>query len=57
MKNAILTLNAGSSSVKFALFDADKDLALEFKGQVDGIGSDARLKIQKADGTVAVERD
>ena len=57
MKNAILTLNAGSSSVKFALFDAHKGLTLEFKGQVDGIGSDARLKIKKADGTVAVERD
>ncbi len=57
MKNVILTLNAGSSSVKFALFDADANLALEFKGQVDGIGSDARLKIKRADGTVVVERD
>ena len=57
MKNVILTLNAGSSSVKFALFDAGADLALDFKGQVDGIGSDARLKIKRADGTVAVERD
>jgi acetate kinase len=57
MKNSILTLNAGSSSVKFALFDGDNDLALNLKGQVDGIGSDARMKIKRADGSVVVERD
>jgi acetate kinase len=57
MKNSILTLNAGSSSVKFALFDGDNDLALNLKGQVDGIGSDARMKIKQADGSVVVERD
>jgi acetate kinase len=57
MKNSILTLNAGSSSVKFALFDGDNDLVLNLKGQVDGIGSDARMKIKRADGSVVVERD
>jgi acetate kinase len=38
MKDAILTLNAGSSSIKFALFAADlAELALVARGQVEGI--------------------
>lgn len=57
MSDVILTLNAGSSSVKFALFEAQKEPALVLKGQVDGIGSDARLKVKRADGTVATEHD
>ncbi len=57
MSRAILTLNAGSSSVKFALFVADKSVAPLFKGQVDGIGADARLKVKRPDGSTAEERD
>ncbi len=39
----ILALNAGSSSLKFAVFDA---LTLRLKGQVSGIGSMPRLEIE-----------
>jgi acetate kinase len=41
MSNDILALNAGSSSVKFALFDTDAcgDPPLVFKGEIEGIGT------------------
>ncbi|MEE9314853.1 MAG: acetate/propionate family kinase [Rhizobiaceae bacterium] len=57
MKEMILTLNAGSSSVKFALFEAASEPVLIFRGQVDGIGSDARMKVKGADGEIINKRD
>lgn len=41
MKKAILTINAGSSSIKFALFSLAHPIAevAEFSGQIDGIGA------------------
>jgi len=39
----ILVLNAGSSSLKFAVYDG---LTLKLKGQVSGIGSTPRLEIE-----------
>lgn len=53
----ILTLNAGSSSVKFAVFKPAREPELVMKGQVDGIGSDAWLKLKRADGTVVEDHD
>ncbi len=47
--DAIVALNAGSSSVKFACFGAD-DLAPVLRGEVDGIGSRTRLKVDGAAG-------
>ncbi len=57
MADMILTLNAGSSSVKFALFSQAEEPELTFRGQVEGLGADARLKVKRADGTVVVEHD
>ena len=57
MTKAILTLNAGSSSVKFALFDCDNDLAALQKGQISGIGTDAVLKIKDGTGATIIDRD
>jgi acetate kinase len=37
----ILALNAGSSTLKFALFDGRRELALRFKDQVPGAGATA----------------
>jgi acetate kinase len=34
----ILTINAGSSSIKFALFDSDDSLHRILKGSIDGVG-------------------
>jgi acetate kinase len=41
----ILTLNAGSSSVKFALFPVSTDAEATASGQVDGIGVTPRLTL------------
>lgn len=57
MSGTILTLNAGSSSVKFALFEHATEPVLSLKGQLEGLGGDVWLKVKRADGTVAVERD
>ncbi|TVQ85715.1 MAG: acetate/propionate family kinase [Chromatiaceae bacterium] len=52
----ILTLNAGSSSIKFALYSvADGDLVLTAKGQVEGIGTAPRFLAKAADGTRLAE--
>ena len=50
MSDAILVLNAGSSSLKFALFEtaaaADADPALRLRGQIEGIGHSARFDLE-----------
>lgn len=43
----ILTLNAGSSSIKFALFEAGADLRECVRGQVEGLGAVPRLEASK----------
>jgi acetate kinase len=53
MKQGILTINAGSSSIKFALFElngANNALArhASLSGQIDGIGADAKLVARDA---------
>jgi acetate kinase len=52
MKRAILTINAGSSSIKFALYAADETLARHpfLGGQIDGIGASAKLIVKNAAG-------
>jgi acetate kinase len=52
----ILTLNAGSSSIKFALYDAAGDLTQLAAGQVEGIGAEPRLRVKAHGGTEAVDR-
>lgn len=47
MSAAILVLNAGSSSLKFALYRAT-DLVALCRGGIDGIGKSARLKLSEA---------
>lgn len=45
----VLTLNAGSSSLKFAAYTSDTDQPL-VSGQVDRIGADATLKLKNDQG-------
>jgi acetate kinase len=56
--DAVVILNAGSSSLKFQLFAAAADGALNavVKGQVDGIGTAPRLHATGADGAERVDR-
>ena len=49
MKKGILTINAGSSSIKFALFPLDHPISpeAEVSGQIDGIGTNATKLVAK----------
>ena len=54
---AILVVNAGSSSLKFQVFAVDGEgLERRVKGQIDGIGVHPRLKAVGADGAVLIDR-
>jgi acetate kinase len=56
--DAVLVVNAGSSSLKFQLFAAGEanDLEVLVKGQLDGIGSRPRLRAAGPDGAVLIDR-
>jgi acetate kinase len=56
--DAILVVNAGSSSLKFQVFGIEAKINLKrlIKGQVDGIGTRPRLRATAADGAVAIDQ-
>ena len=56
MKGSVAVINAGSSSIKFALYDIAGDLALLYRGQVEKIGSDSRLSVVNARRETVLER-
>ncbi|WP_293677856.1 acetate/propionate family kinase [uncultured Phenylobacterium sp.] len=51
----LLTLNAGSSSLKFAVYDATGDLPLRLSGQVSGLHGNPRLQARVGLEVVADE--
>jgi acetate kinase len=54
--DAVLVVNAGSSSLKFQLFAVDGGAPLRrYRGQVDGIGVRPRLKVEDAEGAVCAD--
>ncbi len=57
MTDAVLTINAGSSSIKFALFERDDPVRPQaaLRGELDGIGAQPRLKARDAQGAVLAE--
>ena len=57
MRPTILVVNAGSSSIKFQLFErqAQEGLELELKGQLEGIGTRPHLLAKGAQGTLLVD--
>lgn len=58
MADHVLTLNAGSSSVKFALYPASRpEGAPRLSGIADGLGSRARFRVKDAAGTVLEDRE
>jgi acetate kinase len=61
MTDALLTLNAGSSSIKFALFRRDNPVPVrpELVGQIDGIGAAqaAHLKVRDNSGRTLDDAD
>ncbi len=57
MPNAVLTINAGSSSLKFAVFEAGHaDPPPVSRGQIEGIGSAPHFLASAPDGAVLAER-
>jgi len=58
MREPILVINAGSSSIKFSLFEtaADRSLSAGAHGQVEGIGASARLSVADGDGRALADR-
>src|SRR3954452_6220474 len=58
MCDAIIVLNAGSSSLKFSIFKvADEMLRLEAGGQIDGLGTTPHFKAKDAGKQVLVDVD
>ncbi|OXC91421.1 hypothetical protein BMR85_010000, partial [Achromobacter sp. KAs 3-5] len=60
MSDTILVINAGSSSIKFYLYDIDAShqLAPRLGGQLEGIGTThPHLRVRDAAGETLVERD
>jgi acetate kinase len=58
MADAVLTINAGSSSLKFSVYRIGEDdrPSLSAKGQVEGIGTSPHLVAEDAEGQVLVDR-
>jgi len=55
--SCIAVLNAGSSSIKFALYADGTGDELLFKGQVEKIGTAPRMKVSDPEGARLVERE
>lgn len=57
MADTLLTLNAGSSSVKFAVFEADGPLPVaRYRGAVDTIGGHGRFSVHDASGAAHLDQ-
>ncbi|KSV79173.1 acetate kinase [Sinorhizobium sp. GW3] len=55
--DALLVVNAGSSSLKFQVFGiTDQGLERQIKGQIGGIGTRPRLQAKAADGTILTDK-
>jgi acetate kinase len=54
--DCIAVINAGSSSVKFALYAATDDAELLFHGQVEGLGVAPHLRIRNAQGETVADQ-
>jgi acetate kinase len=57
MPECIAVLNAGSSSIKFALFKDGADQPPAFRGQVERIGTEPCMKVHDASGRSVAERE
>lgn len=57
MRTTILVINSGSSSIKFTVFGhhGDTMFAVRYAGQIEGIGTEPRFKVQNETGAVVHE--
>lgn len=56
MTKAVLVLNAGSSSLKFSVYDAEGGLTLKAKGQIEGIGTAPHFVAKSDQGETLAEK-
>lgn len=59
MNNYLLVINAGSSSIKFAVYQRDassSQLVADAAGQIEGIGNQPNFKVKNNHGVILVER-
>ena len=56
MKGSILSLNAGSSSIKFALFDAGDNLRPTVRGEIENLNSEPHMVARNAVGSLLIEK-
>ena len=57
MSGCIAVINAGSSSVKFAVYEASGEAHVLFRGQVEGIGTAPHLTIEDTNSRVVAEQN
>src|SRR5262245_48803196 len=55
LMSSIAVINAGSSSIKFAVFQATSSPSLVLRGQIEGIGTAPRAKLSDPGGKLLVE--
>jgi acetate kinase len=56
MQGCIAVLNAGSSSIKFALYEAGPSEQVLFRGQIEKIGVSPSLRVVNAEGQSVMEK-
>jgi acetate kinase len=56
LNDAILVLNAGSSSLKFQVFSREDGLTMHLRGQLEGIPRAPRFLVRNASGSLIVNR-
>src|SRR6476620_8424076 len=57
MSNQIAVINAGSSSIKFAIFNDDPGQSLIFRGQIEKIGVAPTMRVEDSGGETLVENE
>jgi acetate kinase len=55
MKGSILSLNTGSSSIKFALFDTESDLKQTVRGEIEDLHQEPHMVARDAEGNKLTE--
>jgi acetate kinase len=58
MADYVLVLNAGSSSLKFSVYERldDQDWRLSSRGQIEGIETSPRIAVNDVDGRILIDR-
>jgi acetate kinase len=56
MQGSILCVNAGSSSLKFALFDCANKLEVTLRGEIESLEATPRMTAKSRDGSILIDK-